>query len=1332
MRRRYTSAFVCALIVALTSVSFVVQALPTQSIGTWAPAGTLPGAPTGASVVTLADGRTLVIGGMLPDDTPTNAVMLYDANLNALGAVGQLAAARSGHAAAVLKDGRVIVVGGVVNGTTSAEIEIFDPATGDSEVVATLTTARSQHAAAALLDGTVLIAGGVNGAGTKLADAEIFTIDSPTTLAAANSMSTARAGLTATTLLDGRVLIVGGNNGSDLASAELYYAESQTFDPVATSLTRARSGHSAVLLRHNGGVLIAGGSSDTAAQVTADLFLPPIFPDPFSYGDGSFVATGDMSEGRVGAAAGNAVEGYAFAAGGGAQSAEVYRFATVKTDKDDYAPGEYALITGTGWAPNSKVTLLFQEDPAVHEDYTFDVPTDGDGNFATDDWAPEEHDLNVRFYLTVTDGTSRAQTTFTDGRIVNKVELTYSATTITCNVPGSCTGNLSVPPDALISVKIFVTTTPTGNNAWKSTFWRVATTVPGTTTCVNHGDHADDNVQFNETFSITAPHDGGTYNAYFAASNNDTCAGNLSDVFTFANSITVVAANVAPVLAAIGDKSVNELAPLTFTATATDSDVPANVLTFSLDAGFPAGASITPGGAFSWTPTEAQGPGSYPVTVRVTDNGSPAASDTETITITVNEVNVPPVLNAIGAQSVDEGSLLSFTATATDADTPPNSLTFSLDAGAPAGAAITPGGAFTWTPTETQGPGIYPVTVRVADNHAPAADDFETINITVNEANVAPVLGAIGNQIVDEGELLSFTATATDADLPVNTLSFSLDAGAPAGATIDATTGVFSWTPAEDQGPGVHAITVRVTDNGSPAISDFETINVTVNEVNAAPVLNAIGDKTVNELAELTFSASATDSDLPANSLTYSLSGEPAGASINASTGAFSWTPTEAQGPGDYTFTVRVTDDGTPALDDEETITVTVKEVNLAPVLAAIGHQNVDEEVLLNFTATATDADVPANALTFSLDAGAPAGATIDATTGVFSWTPTEAQGPGVYPITVRVTDDGSPNLSDSETINVTVKEVNLAPVLGAIGDKTVAEHALLSFTATASDADVPANTLTFSLAAGAPAGAAITAGGNFSWTPTEAQGPGIYSITVVVTDNGAPALSDSETINVTVSEVNEAPVLNGIGSKLVLLGNTLGFTASATDADIPANTLAFSLGAGAPAGASINSATGAFTWTPTAAQAGLHSITVRVTDNGAPSMYDEETITVTVQYSTCLLYDATKSHKKGSTIPIKLFLCDVAGNNVSSPGTVVNATGVVKIDPSASSAVVDDSGNANPDFNFRYDAGLGVGGGYIFNLSTKTAGYNTGTWKVVFTVNGVAAPMYFAPFDIK
>jgi hypothetical protein len=146
-----------------------------------------------------------------------------------------------------------------------------------------------------------------------------------------------------------------------------------------------------------------------------------------------------------------------------------------------------------------------------------------------------------------------------------------------------------------------------------------------------------------------------------------------------------------------------------------------------------------------------------------------------------------------------------------------------------------------------------------------------------------------------------------------------------------------------------------------------------------------------------------------------------------------------------------------------------------------------------------------------------PAGAAITVG-GNFTWTPTEAQGPNSYTFDVVVSDG---LLSDSETITVTVTEGNVAPVLGAIGNQTVAEETLLTFTATATDHDIPAQTLTFSLGNGTsgavPAGAAITSGGNFTWTPTEAQGPGNYTFDVVVSDG---SLTDSETIEITVNSV--------------------------------------------------------------------------------------------------------------------------------------------------------------------------------------------------------------------
>jgi hypothetical protein len=319
-------------------------------------------------------------------------------------------------------------------------------------------------------------------------------------------------------------------------------------------------------------------------------------------------------------------------------------------------------------------------------------------------------------------------------------------------------------------------------------------------------------------------------------------------------------------------------------------------------------------------------------------------------------------------------------------------------------------GVYTWTPTEAQGNGTtYTITIRASDGQL-ATD--RTVSITANEVNLAPVLATIQPQTVNEGALLTFTASATDADIPANPLTYSL-ISAPGGASINASTGVFTWTPTEAQGPGTFNFTVRVGDG---TLTHDRSVSVTVNEVSMAPVLATIPPQTVEEGNLLTFTASATDTDLPANNLTYSLIGAPAGTYINGSTGVFIWTPTAAQSPGSFSFTVRVSD-GT--LTHDQAVSVTVNEVNTAPVLAAITPQTVNESTLLTFTASATDADLPANTLTYSL-IGAPAGASITPSTGVFTWTPAESQGPATFNFTVRVSDG---NLTHDQPVTVSVTD---------------------------------------------------------------------------------------------------------------------------------------------------------------------------------------------------------------------------------------------------------------------------------------------------------------------
>jgi cold shock CspA family protein len=669
--------------------------------------------------------------------------------------------------------------------------------------------------------------------------------------------------------------------------------------------------------------------------------------------------------------------------------------------------------------------------------------------------------------------------------------------------------------------------------------------------------------------------------------------------------VTVNEINRAPVLGPVGNRTVDETAPLTFTATASDPDDPANLLTFSLS-GSPAGAAIDSlTGAFSWTPTEAQD-GAHTFDVAVTDNGSPVLADSETITVTVNEINRAPVLGPVGNRVVDETTPLSFTAAAGDPDLPTNALSYSLGGAVPVGAAINPGsGAFTWTPTEAQD-GTHTFDVLVTDSGGPALSDFETITVTVNETNVAPTLTHPGNQTSGEGDTVTLPLTATDPDVPVNTLTYSA-VRLPTGLTIDPASGLISGTVDPIAGLGSpYVVDVTVTDDGNPVLQDQVSFVWIVTDTNRSPILDPVGDKSGTEQAVLSFTATASDPD--GDGWTFSLadgaSGSvPAGAAISP-TGDFTWTPAEIH-HGVHTFDVIVTDDGIPALGDFETITVTVTESNQPPVLSPVGNKAVTEANVLSFTATAADPDIPTNGLAFSLT-GAPSGAGIDPVSGAFTWTPTEAQD-GTHTFDIVVTDNGSPAMSDSETITVTVNEgPNRPPALDPIGNKVVAEGSALTFTATAGDLDVPANALSFSLS-GAPGGASIDpTSGAFIWTPTETQ-HGSHTFDIVVTDDGTPNLSDSKTITVSVVETNRAPTLTNPGNQTSAEGDSIALPLIATDPDVPANGLSYTADR-LPPGLAIDPATGIITGTidPIGSLGSPYAVTVTVNDDGIPTLQDE------------------------------------------------------------------------------------------------------------------------------
>ncbi|MDB6122084.1 MAG: N-acetylmuramoyl-L-alanine amidase family 2 [Pedosphaera sp.] len=668
-----------------------------------------------------------------------------------------------------------------------------------------------------------------------------------------------------------------------------------------------------------------------------------------------------------------------------------------------------------------------------------------------------------------------------------------------------------------------------------------------------------------------------------------------------------------------------------------------NTLTYSL-VGAPAGATIDgKTGKFAWTPSAGQ-LGTFAFSVKVTDQFG--VSDTEAIKVTVTSTgNNPPVLAAVGSKTVNEGSLLTFTASATDVDAG-QTLTYSLDAGAPAGASINASsGVFTWTPTEAQGPSTNTITVRVTDNGSPAQSDFETITVTVKEVNAAPTLAAIANQTINEGSTLSLTAVGTDTDVPANTKTYSLEPGAPAGMTINSSSGAISWTPTEAQGPDVYPVTVRVTDNGSPSLNAKQSFTVTVNEGNIAPVLTLGATGTME-----TFIDDFENTDPEANSGSVMFrdafySGSTAGFVDNAVT--LSTTEISTNYPdfdvntslqalhvawafktGTTNPWIRLTTftttsytntyaDPNPTVDlgkrvrfkvwtdkalkiglgIRETGTLvpvgdnggTTGAIEWVGVTSNVGGQPQPTRTVTASNWTTLEFNLPAEPVTAFPGSGNGVLATGKGVLEHLALVP--AGGMGTYNL----------YLDDFEVVNI-----SSTLALDTLGTITVANSA--------TDADLPANTLTFSLGATAPTNAVIDADtGLFTWTPTPEYN-GTNVIPIIVTDDGSPNLSDTKNLTIVVNKVNTPPRIGGVPDQAIEVssGQTVTFTAFGEDDDLPGDTFTFSLTAPVPSGASINPTTGDFTYNPPAGTS-TNSVTVRVTDNGTPPLYDEQTVVLIV-----------------------------------------------------------------------------------------------------------------------
>ena len=600
------------------------------------------------------------------------------------------------------------------------------------------------------------------------------------------------------------------------------------------------------------------------------------------------------------------------------------------------------------------------------------------------------------------------------------------------------------------------------------------------------------------------------------------------------------------------------------------------MLRFSLDVA-PGGMNIHPTtGRIDWLAPQTAAFGSpHQVTVVVSDD---IAVDTQTFFIDVEEVNVAPMIYSVPVLEAAVGALYVYDVEASDLDLDP--LEYVLIEG-PDGMIIDEDtGLIQWTPLVGQD-GDQAVVVEVSDPFW--LTDAQSFTIDTAPCADAPQFVSTPRTTASPGVLYEYNVEAI-----VDSGEVSYELGVfPSGMTIDAASGVITWTPTAGQ-LGLHDVTViAIRDDVCPSQQEFE-IDVRECTISASyhqPVLVPGWPAVFVPITETN-----------CGPLSFALLDGPEGMTVHPTSGMIHWVAVE----GPYSVEVEVEDAwGTleNVLFAGEVLPETPPRiVSTPPFTAAV-------DVLYEYPVVAEDdEDDP---IRYSLMA-APAGMQIDEDSGLVTWTPSSGQ-IGGHTVSIKADDQRGWYVVQTYTLTVSLTGTNHPPTILSTPPFTAAVGAEYVYQVDADDPDP--DTLSFSLDT-APAGAAIDeATGELTWTPVLSQ-VGSQPFAVRVEDNQGGWALQTFGVTVSLSGDNRAPAITSTPVTTVAVGAPYAYAVVALDPDD--DPVTYSLEA-APEGMTIHATTGLIQWTASAEQMGAHEVVAVASDNRGGSTRQAFTVTVSL-----------------------------------------------------------------------------------------------------------------------
>ncbi|MDA3864631.1 MAG: hypothetical protein PF689_12260, partial [Deltaproteobacteria bacterium] len=640
------------------------------------------------------------------------------------------------------------------------------------------------------------------------------------------------------------------------------------------------------------------------------------------------------------------------------------------------------------------------------------------------------------------------------------------------------------------------------------------------------------------------------------------------------------------------------------------------------------------------------------VRIVLSDDGNPSLDASGVLNIEC--LSNLPVFESNPAQNAVEHSEYVYDLTCSD----PNgeSLTLALGNSHTCGGAVVDNGdgtgTFSFVPNEEQGGEVCMLHFTCSNSKV---TESQNANVAVVETNYEPtIIGLPSNQSSTWGNEDSYQADVEDPDLPENDFNWEVVSTTCTFNPDVTNDGLISWTCTS---PETCNVDIRVTDDGYPAMNDTETL--TIDCVNSLPVFDSTPLTTATEYVGYLYNISCTDPENDSIELQLGASHTCNGNLVDNGdgTGEFSFLPEESQGGTSCNLHFECSD----GLSSEtQTAQVDIIETNSPPLINGLpatetGLYNQDDSYQL----TGEDSDLPANTLNWEITSNTCSFAPTINNDGLISWT----CGLNVEScqIDVHLADDGSPVLDATGTLNVEC--VNSLPTFTSSPAIYASEQSEYNYNVVCNDPE--GDPLNLELGASDTCSPTLTDNGdgtgNYRFTPDESRGGESCVLHIVCSD---PVTSESQTINIGIAEVNDAPTIVNLPTTVDMHWNTPGsYTCDATDTDIPVQDFSWSVSYSScsftPA---IGPTSGELTWSCTSEE--NCTVDVMATDNGSSAKNDVQTFTInctntapvfsstpgsSVVEGDTYVYDFTCADTDGDIIAL------TAGSSDTCDGTIVD-----------------------------------------------------------------------------